>query len=145
VYQIPNYLIATSTATLVHIAPGFEDWMTVVGQSQNAAVTCLAAHPSRTLLLSGSYSGRLQVWNYSTREVFRLLSSLQSLILFQLEQTVHFENGRHVQSLAYSPNGHVVAVGLTNGTIDLLDSVTLQPIGTEVRFDCFSFLFPRHS
>jgi hypothetical protein len=68
-YKVPSYVLTTSKGSLIHVAPGFEDFVTVVGQSQDAAVTCLASHPQRTMIAVGSYSGRLQVWNYASHTV----------------------------------------------------------------------------
>ena len=59
-------------------------------------------------------------------------------LFYQLELTAQLANGHHVQCLAFSPNAHIVAAGLTNGTIELLDGVTLQPICSEIRYESAS-------
>ena len=67
--QIPEYIIATDSGIIAHIAPGVEDWMTVAVSSQPSHVVALASHPSKHIIATASYSGRLHVWNYQTRNV----------------------------------------------------------------------------
>lgn len=115
-FVIPNYIVATTKGVVVYVAPGFEDWMTVVVRSQDSAVVALATHPSRKLLAVTSYSGALRVWNYETRE---------------LELSAHLPDGRMPQCMEYSPNGAILAIGLTNGLVVLLDALTLTPLANE--------------
>ncbi len=133
--QIPNYIVATTKGVVVYVAPGFEDWMTIVVRSQDSAVVSLATHPSRKLLAVTSYSGALRVWNYETREVCCDRSSRNTIpmvtLSIQLELSAHLPDGRMPQCMAYSPNGAILAIGLTNGLIVLLDALTLTPLANE--------------
>lgn len=118
-FVIPNYILATSKGCIVHVAPSVEDWMTVVVRSQEAPITAIAAHPSRHHLAVASYAGVLQIWNYETRE---------------LELSSKLADGLLPESVAFSSDGDVLAVGLTNGYIHLLDALSLTLLTPTMKF-----------
>ena len=57
--------------------------------------------------------------------------NLMDVATRQIVQTLKVASGAggQVTSIAFSPDGKILAVGCTNGIINLLNAVTLQPIG----------------
>ena len=131
--QIPEDSIATESGIIAHIAPGVEDWMTVAVSSQPSHVVALASHPSKHIIATASYSGRLHVWNYQTRNVSRYLYTAY-LLLFQLDVNGRFDDVSKPQSLAFSPDG------FTNGSIRILDSISLSLLTDKCDFRYVTFM-----
>ena len=61
---MPNFIISTDQASLIHIDPsGDEDNNTVVYQGVTAEVHAIAVRPGGNIIALASYSGALQLWN----------------------------------------------------------------------------------
>ncbi|KAH3752676.1 hypothetical protein DPMN_187300 [Dreissena polymorpha] len=83
----------------------------MIHREHDGAIHSLAAHPLEPAVVIGSYSGLLKVWNYEKKRVM-------------VSRT--FEKGNLIRCCSYSPNGAYLAVGFMNGTVRVLDSITLQ-------------------
>lgn len=83
----------------------------VIHREHDAAIHALAAHPTQPMIVIGSYSGLLKVWNYEKKQV--MVSRV-------------FERGNLIRCCAFSPNGAYLAVGFVNGAVRVLDAITLQ-------------------
>ena len=112
VFSCPDFVVSTSNALVVACtAAMFEQLQpdarrgTLLVQGQDAAVHGLAAHPSLTRFASTGHSGLLQLWDYAEKRLL-LMRMFDKLL---------------GQSLAFSPNGKLLAVGFTNGTRKLLE------------------------
>eukprot|EP00039_Didymoeca_costata_P020844 m.342601 g.342601 ORF g.342601 m.342601 type:complete len:1151 (+) comp21614_c0_seq1:262-3714(+) len=88
-------------------------------RSVDSGIRAIAAHPKEGQLACAGYSGFIQLWNYQARKV---MSSTQ------------FPDGYMPHCMAYSPDGTVLAVGFTNGTLMLLDSFSLRLITETTKF-----------
>ena len=111
-FSCPDFVVSTSNALVVACtAAMFEQLQadsrrgTLLVQGQDAAVHGLAAHPSLTRFASTGHSGLLQLWDYAEKRLL-LMRMFDKLL---------------GQSLAFSPNGKLLAVGFTNGTRKLLE------------------------
>lgn len=65
-FVIPDFTVSTSSAVVLHIKTN-GSVSEVLLQEHEAAVNALAAHPSLTHLLIGSYSCKLKLWDYQTK------------------------------------------------------------------------------
>ncbi|KAL4223798.1 Cilia- and flagella-associated protein 251 [Mactra antiquata] len=83
----------------------------VIHREHDSAIHALAAHPTEPCVVIGSYSGLLKVLNYEKKVVM---------------VTRTFERGNLIRCCNYSPNGAYLAVGFVNGTVRVLDSITLS-------------------
>ena len=64
------------------------------------------------------------------------------MAVMQIEVVTHLPDGRFPTTLAYSPNGTILAVGQTNGSIFLLDALTLRAISDNESVAEFRFVRP---
>jgi WD40 repeat protein len=75
-------------------------------------LTTLATHPLKSELVVSGDEGVLWGWNYATKQLLR---------------TRKFDTLR-LSHLQFSVDGTKLAVGCTNGTLRILDPVTLQDV-----------------
>ena len=112
--EMPDFVVATSHAYLIHIDASEDDDMpTVVLHGQDAPVVAVAAHPSaETVALVGT-SGMLQLWDYQ-----------------QQTPVVHrrFDGPAVPTALAFSPDGNTLAVGMDSGHVYLLETLGLREV-----------------
>jgi WD40 repeat protein len=104
---------------MAHITTGAMFEADVLMQGQNSAIVGIATHPSKAQIAVASYAGMVQVWDYELSEVL---------------VAKPFEGNLIPQCLAYSPDGHTLAIGFTNGTLLLADSLSLAPITPQTLF-----------
>ncbi|KAG9487705.1 hypothetical protein GDO78_007480 [Eleutherodactylus coqui] len=114
-FAISNFIVSTSEGMVLHV---FTDGTKLekVLQEPTEAVHALACHPSKTQIAVGSYNGILKVWDYKDRKSF--ISRI-----FGKEKSLH--------CLAYDPKGFLLAAGFTDGSVHILDAVTLEDETTE--------------
>ncbi|KAM4707122.1 cilia- and flagella-associated protein 251 [Discoglossus pictus] len=108
-FAIRNFIVSTSDALVLHI---FTDgtMLKKVLQDPNEAVHALACHPCKTQVAIGSYNGVLKVCNYND----------QNQIISRI-----FGKGKSLQCLSYDPTGSLLAAGFTDGSVHILDAITL--------------------
>uniref|UniRef100_A0A8C6K0V0 Cilia- and flagella-associated protein 251 n=1 Tax=Melopsittacus undulatus TaxID=13146 RepID=A0A8C6K0V0_MELUD len=112
-----NFILSTSDATVFRVATdgmSFEKLMEEAKQAVNA----IACHPRQACLALGSHCGLLKVWDYEQREY------LVSRIFPEAS----------IQCLSYDPEGYFLAAGFTNGSVHILDAISLQSCCKELRF-----------
>ncbi|KFO75804.1 WD repeat-containing protein 66, partial [Cuculus canorus] len=103
-----NFILSTSDATVFHVATdkiNFEKLMEEAKKAVNA-ITC---HPWQTLLAVGSHCGLLKVWDYQQNKY--------------LVSRIFVEAG--IQCLSYDPEGYLLAAGFTDGSVYILDAISL--------------------
>ncbi|XP_077862113.1 cilia- and flagella-associated protein 251-like [Saccoglossus kowalevskii] len=105
-----DYMIGTSTAVIAHVVADGTS-LKVIHREHDAAVHAVATHPSKPFVCIGSYAGYVKVWNYLKKEVV-----VQR----------RFPRGCLVRCLTYDPQGAYIAVGFTNGSVRILDALTLD-------------------
>jgi hypothetical protein len=67
-FIIPNFTLSTSTATVVHVTAN-GSIVDVIFHEHDSTISTLSAHPSQPLLLVGSHSAILKLWNYEIKKV----------------------------------------------------------------------------
>ncbi|NXS53171.1 CF251 protein, partial [Brachypteracias leptosomus] len=112
-----NFILSTSDATVVRVATGRISVDKVMAEAKRA-VRALACHPRRELLALGSHCGLLKVWDYQHNKY--------------LVSRVFTQAG--IQCLAYDPEGYFLAAGFTDGSVYILDAISLQSSCKELKF-----------
>ncbi|XP_066466095.1 cilia- and flagella-associated protein 251 [Tiliqua scincoides] len=108
-FIVRNFIVSTSDALTVHIrTEGLK--VTKCLEEPNDAVHALTCHPSKPLMAKGSCCGLLKVWNY------KLNQYLVSRIF----------KGESIRSLCYNHDGSLLAAGFAGGSVDILDSISLE-------------------
>ncbi|NXQ43303.1 CF251 protein, partial [Catharus fuscescens] len=112
-----NFILSTSDATMFHVATDSTNFERIMEEAKKA-VNAIACHPQEPLVAVGSHCGLLKVWEY--RQTKYLVSRIFT------------EAG--IQCLSYDPEGHLLAAGFTDGSVDILDAISLQSICKEFQF-----------
>ncbi|XP_044146425.1 cilia- and flagella-associated protein 251 [Bufo gargarizans] len=109
-FAISNFIVSTSDGMVLHV---FTDgtMLKKVLQEPTEAVHALTSHPSKNQIAVGSYNGILKVWDYKDRKSF--ISRI-------------FGKDKCLHCLAYDPKGFFLAAGFTDGSVHILDAVTLE-------------------
>nr|XP_015221480.1 PREDICTED: WD repeat-containing protein 66 [Lepisosteus oculatus]XP_015221481.1 PREDICTED: WD repeat-containing protein 66 [Lepisosteus oculatus]XP_015221482.1 PREDICTED: WD repeat-containing protein 66 [Lepisosteus oculatus]XP_015221483.1 PREDICTED: WD repeat-containing protein 66 [Lepisosteus oculatus] len=109
-FAVRNFVISTTNATVVHITAEGSKLETLV-QEHFEAVHAVACHPGRPLVSMASNCGILKVWDYQSK------TCICSRI---------FETEKHIQCMMYDPQGFYLGVGFDNGSVYVLDGLTLE-------------------
>ncbi|NWU75357.1 CF251 protein, partial [Onychorhynchus coronatus] len=112
-----NFILSTSDATVFHVATDSADFEKVLEEAKKA-VSAIACHPQQTLVAVGSHCGLLKVWDYRHTKY--------------LDSRIFPEAG--IQCLSYDPEGYFLAAGFTDGSVHILDAISLQSSCKELRF-----------
>ncbi|XP_053328771.1 cilia- and flagella-associated protein 251 [Spea bombifrons] len=109
-FSISNFIVSTLDAVMLHV---FTDGTVLKKalQEPSEAVHALASHPCKPEIAIGSYSGVLKVWNYKEKNYF--ISRI-------------FGKDKRLHCLAYDPTGILLAAGFTDGSVHILDAMTLE-------------------
>ncbi|KFP12701.1 WD repeat-containing protein 66, partial [Egretta garzetta] len=112
-----NFILSTSDATVLHVATDRASFEKVMEEAKKA-VSAIACHPRQALVAVGSHCGLLKVWDYQQTEY--LVSRIFT--------------GASIQCLSYDPEGYFLAAGFTDGSVYLLDAISLQSSCKEFKF-----------
>ncbi|KFV53668.1 WD repeat-containing protein 66, partial [Gavia stellata] len=112
-----NFILSTSDATVLHVATDRTNFEKVMEEAKKA-VNALACHPRQALVAVGSHCGLLKVWDYQQTKY------LVSRIFTQAG----------IQCLSYNPEGYFLAAGFTDGSVYVLDAISLQSSCKEFKF-----------
>ncbi|NWR75526.1 CF251 protein, partial [Centropus unirufus] len=112
-----NFILSTSDATILHVSTDRTNFEKVTEEARKAvnAITC---HPQQTLVAVGSCCGLLKVWDYQQNKY--------------LVSRIFTEAG--IQCLSYDPEGYLLAAGFTDGSVDVLDAISLLSSCKEFKF-----------
>ncbi|XP_057347443.1 cilia- and flagella-associated protein 251 isoform X3 [Manis pentadactyla] len=105
-----NFIIGTSDATVYHLTTDGTKLEKIFVEPKDA-ICAISCHPYQPLIAIGSFCGMIKVWDYEKKEY--LFSRV-------------FEKGRGVQSLTYNPEGALLGAGFTEGTVYILDAMSLE-------------------
>ncbi|XP_063820543.1 cilia- and flagella-associated protein 251 isoform X2 [Pseudophryne corroboree] len=109
-FAISNFIVSTSDGLVVHV---FTDgtMLKKVLQEPSEAIHALACHPCNTHIAYGSYNGVLKIWDYKNQNPF--ISRI-------------FGKGKSLHCLSYDPKGLYLAAGFKDGSVHILDAMTLE-------------------
>ncbi|KAH9123553.1 hypothetical protein AeMF1_005476 [Aphanomyces euteiches] len=120
-FRVPEFIVATSHAFILGITPSIHEEYdvekrrgTLLMQGINDDIHGLAAHPTASQIAVSCYSGAVQVWDYVAKRLVMMRT---------------FDKLRP-QCLTYNPTGKQVLVGFTNGTVKIVDAVSLDDVAT---------------
>ncbi|NWV90535.1 CF251 protein, partial [Machaerirhynchus nigripectus] len=112
-----NFILSTSDATIFHVATDSTNFERITKEAKKA-VNAIACHPQEPLVAAGSHCGLLKVWDYKETQY--------------LVSRIFTEAG--IQCLCYDPEGYLLAAGFTDGSIYMLDAISLQSICDKFQF-----------
>lgn len=117
--RCPDFIVGTLNALIIGCSAALFDELdesarrgTLLVQGNDAAVHGLALHPSLPRFAICGYSGTLQLWDYDERRI--LLMRLFDRLL--------------CSALAFDPKGKYLAAGFTNGSVRVLNGMTLEEV-----------------
>ncbi|NXD07311.1 CF251 protein, partial [Nothocercus nigrocapillus] len=116
-FVVRDFILSTADATVFHVATDGTKYEKLMEEPKRA-VTAIACHPGQALVAVGSHCGLLRLWDYeqSTCLVSRI-----------------FTEGS-IQCLCYSPEGHLLAAGFTDGSVHILHAISLHSVCQEFKF-----------
>ncbi|NWR08668.1 CF251 protein, partial [Paradoxornis webbianus] len=112
-----NFILSTSDATVFHVATDSTNFERIM-QEAKKAVNAIACHPQEPFVAVGSHCGLLKVWEYKQTQY--------------IVSRIFTEAG--IQCLSYDPEGCFLAAGFTDGSVYILDAISLQSICEAFQF-----------
>ncbi|XP_062038500.1 cilia- and flagella-associated protein 251 isoform X2 [Lepus europaeus] len=109
-FVVRNFIIGTSDATVYHLTTDGTKLEKLFVEAKDA-ICAISCHPYQSLIAIGSVCGMIKVWDYEKKKY--LFSRV-------------FEKGLGVQSLSYNPEGALLGAGFTEGTVYILDAMSLE-------------------
>ncbi|XP_062941343.1 cilia- and flagella-associated protein 251 [Cynocephalus volans] len=109
-FIVRNLVIGTSDATVYHLTTDGTKLEKLFKEPKDA-ICAISCHPYQSLIAIGSVCGMIKVWDYEKK-----------IYLFSRV----FEKGLGVQSLTYNPEGALLGAGFTEGTVYILDAMSLE-------------------
>ncbi|XP_059104988.1 cilia- and flagella-associated protein 251 [Peromyscus eremicus] len=109
-FVVRNFIIGTFDATVYHMTADGTKLEKLFVEPRDA-VYAISCHPYQPLIAVGSVCGMIKVWDYEKK-----------MYLFSRA----FEKGLGVQSLTYNPEGALLGAGFTEGTVYILDAMSLE-------------------
>ncbi|XP_032166601.1 cilia- and flagella-associated protein 251 isoform X2 [Mustela erminea] len=109
-FIVRNLIIGTSDATVYHLTADGTKLEKLFVEPKDA-ICAISCHPYQPLIAIGSFCGMIKVWDYEEKKY--LFSRV-------------FEKGLGVQSLTYNPEGALLGAGFTEGTVYILDAMSLE-------------------
>uniref|UniRef100_G1PN04 Cilia- and flagella-associated protein 251 n=1 Tax=Myotis lucifugus TaxID=59463 RepID=G1PN04_MYOLU len=110
IFVIRNFIIGTSDAIVYHLKAD-ETKLEKLLIEPKEAICAISCHPYQPLITIGSSCGMIKVWDYKKKKY--LFSRV-------------FEKGLGIQSLTYNPEGDLLGAGFTEGTVYILDAMSLE-------------------
>jgi len=105
-------LVGTQDSKIIEINEKSTTPQVIMHGHSEGDIWGLAAHPEEDLFVTGSDDSTVRVWSVSSKTVVKKASLAGP-----------------VRSVAYSPNGDKIAVGMKNGEFAILNSKSLQILG----------------
>ncbi|KAM9055737.1 cilia- and flagella-associated protein 251 isoform 2-T3 [Megaptera novaeangliae] len=109
-FIVRNFIIGTSDASVYHLTADGTKLEKLFVEPKDA-ICAISCHPYQPLIAIGSFCGMIKVWDYEQKKY--LFSRI-------------FEKGLGVQSLTYNPEGALLGAGFTEGTVYILDAISLE-------------------
>ncbi|XP_053442982.1 cilia- and flagella-associated protein 251 [Nycticebus coucang] len=109
-FVVRNFIFGTSDAAVYHLTTDGTKLEKLFVEPKDA-ICAISCHPYQPLIAIGSFCGMIKVWDYEKKKY--LFSRV-------------FEKGLGVQSLTYNPEGALLGAGFTEGTVYILDAMSLE-------------------
>lgn len=113
-FVVNDFVISTLTANVAYFCTDGSKLQFIL-KEHDSDTHALARHPSEPRLCVGGYSGLLQLWDYEKKEL--------------LMSRVFDQRQLKIQCLTFNPSGDLLAIGFTNGSVRILDGLTLKEEG----------------
>ena len=108
-FPIKDFILSTITSKVGKVQNDGTD-LVMIAQEHYDAIHAITAHPIRSHICMGSFSGYIKVWDYSQK---RPVCDLR------------FKPRKKITCLAYDPSGKFIAVGFEDGQVRVMDAFTL--------------------
>ncbi|XP_031247009.1 cilia- and flagella-associated protein 251 [Mastomys coucha] len=115
VFVVRNFIIGTFDATVYHMTVDGTKLEKLFVEPRDA-VYAISCHPYQPLIAVGSVCGMIKVWDFEKK-------------VYLFSRT--FEKGLGVQCLTYNPEGALLGAGFTEGTVYILDAMSLENESSE--------------
>lgn len=112
-HVVNDFVISTSTANVAYFRTDGST-LQFIRKEHDSDIHAIACHPSEPRICIGSYSGLLQLWDYEKKEL--MMSRV-------------FDQRQLIQCMTFNPSGDLLAVGFTNGSVRIMDGLTLKEEG----------------
>ena len=109
-FPIKDFIVSTTTAKVGKVQNDGTQ-LVMIAEEHDDAVFAMAAHPSRPQLCIGSHSSYLKIWDY-----------LQKKVVCEMR----IRPKKKISCLAYDPSGKFIALAFEDGTVRVIDSLTLS-------------------
>ena len=97
----------------------------------NGAIGCVAVSPNAKVLASGSVDKTIKLWDVASGKELRTLTGHTERVSALRSERASMKGHRaRVWSVAFSPDGRILASGSWDGTIEFWDVATGQPQAT---------------
>jgi WD40 repeat protein len=116
---IPNFTVSTAQGSVVLVTTGSDLEAELLTHFQPDNVMAIAAHPTMTRVAIVGRGAVVQVWDYEQG------AEICSRTLGE---------GLLPTAMTFSPDGHTLAVGFSDGQLWLLDALALAPVTDKTRF-----------
>jgi WD40 repeat protein len=129
-FSAPDFTISTTTANVAYVSV-LDISSQLLFSEHDASVNALATHPKESRVLIGSYSSKLKLWDYEDKAVMK---------------SREFSEIDCLQCVSFDPKGYHVGVGCTDGTLYIVDAVSLEDVCEPFKFskDCITHVTFSH-
>eukprot|EP00953_Heterococcus_sp_UTEX-ZZ885_P026789 14445-Heterococcus_DN1.PRE.3 len=117
--EVPDFVIGTRQGYILTAGGSLFEELdpskrsgTVLLQGVKDAITAISAHPLQPQLAAACVSGDVVAWDYD----LKIVAAVRTFDAAKLKQPL---------TLAHHPNGQMLAVGFTSGSLRLIDSALL--------------------
>ncbi|XP_029426801.1 cilia- and flagella-associated protein 251 [Rhinatrema bivittatum] len=107
---ISNFVVSTLDGTTLYVSTNGTRLEKLM-QQPHEDIHAIACHPCQPLLVLGSYDGKLKLWNYKQKQ--------------QITSKT-YPKWNSIQCLCYDATGFLLGVGFLDGSVSILDSLTLK-------------------
>ncbi|XP_050541916.1 cilia- and flagella-associated protein 251-like [Daktulosphaira vitifoliae] len=116
-FKFAPFIISTVSGKIIYIDISQQNY-TQIRESCDGVITSMTIHPEQPYIVYGNSVGRLNMYNYQTKQF--LISNLSS------SETI-YSFGRQFTCIQYSPKGFYFCCGTEDGSLWFLDPCLLTP------------------